>query len=1358
MSVQQSLFSLQTHGASSWARASAFLQSSYSWSASFRRGIDLGASFDLTGELKASVGGDTQVEAGIDGSFSAGAEIEAAFPLDLFGQCGLAARLMLEAEAAAYLSLDVKLSLADLRTLIAPKMGGVWLKLWDVFVTHANIEAGIWAKAAFAAEIGAEAVLAGNLLNTQDTSPGFTFSTKCGAGLGFTSGYHLITNFNFDSPQLLLDNISSIIINALNTEAQTYRKTLSPSDATLLDEAMMIASIAVPITTRTAYEIGVALTSNATNSTELALRSIVRSFIREGQEFLLRAITTAAFRFISKELNLPSLVTALKALTGDPHDAAVGGLLQLFSMVSKLETASFENPQSWVGIASGSCDAFMNFLGTNLITDTEEWKRRVAHIWVAAVLGQGVIKWIEDPNRASMTNAIFDNTPADSANNSPVAQYVASKIAKPPGTGLTLLDLLNYLLQDLPDLSTDLPEAVPVFSFLQKALNNNNSSIVKAMFQDFTEADAGLNSAAVTTLTSSIASALTNAITSKIQPAILTPFASNPQVGDVLNQIIGPALTALSSVVLPAVSTATTGTAIVVREQVSAVLIQFFANIILTTANNLVDKGITDGSQFLIQVANDLSNFGSLVDLIVIAVSAAYGTVMTTEDIKDFLLMISDTMNHWNSKWREEMFQNLKSVLSLGLQTDTSQLVALAKSPFLPPSTSLLLSAVKTFLDMSGDMLFFIGLRAIELYLKHFLNIAIAIGKAIEQGAEAIFSVIKGALQTINQGITDLASFINNLTSQLLSYTAQIAADIQSAFCQAQNMVDQFFNWIHDQVWQDVQTFLQEATIGWAADLLKPIYDGIFQVFKTVLDAPFLVVENIAGWINNEITSAMNSGFFDLPTIATNIRNSALALGEKDWIIHLGGGVLPSADIPIPGSRLIGIVIDELLKDIGIMKILNDIIAAGTNASSTQAQIATAQAQQDGTISQQESQTLVITSLQATGTLAVSIDSPLDQSLNQDFAICKITVSGANDSFIDTTMGLPQRITIQVNGSGFPYSTQNWYKDASGNLVFEGALYKKDLLLVAARTISAYHFAPLDIGTNQIMKPEPSIGGMPTFKLNPVKVPGKVIAIAPTRTMIGVGGSLFQSTQLPNNNILQPVLVQPTGQRPATPLELAQGNNWFVAHGSRFVGTKLLPQPPPHPPHPPPSTGGPQDVKISPTQIEFGLVISGSVSNATIFLTPPTPTDTTVTASFINDTSGGAFQIKTLSSYYMVESDMTVPIPGHPGHWRTIKVYDRQLSNQTNGSPLAFSRGDFNVTVEISFNAPAISPAEYTATLQVKANGWNDVTIPLHVIVGNVPSGDSPMAARPGLNTLHVTVSDGSGNPPVVQECHFYLT
>src|SRR4029077_3358864 len=179
------LFSLTDHSSNSWSRADAFISGSYSLATSTRRGIDLSAAIDVTAELQGSVGADAKVSGAIDGSLGVGVQLEAAFPVDLFQQFGLATRLRAAAEVAVYVNASVSASLDDLRNLLGVKMSGAWGQLAESFLSGVDISAGVWAKVAFAAEAVAEAVIAGSLLPTTSGPPGLTVSIHYGAGFGY---------------------------------------------------------------------------------------------------------------------------------------------------------------------------------------------------------------------------------------------------------------------------------------------------------------------------------------------------------------------------------------------------------------------------------------------------------------------------------------------------------------------------------------------------------------------------------------------------------------------------------------------------------------------------------------------------------------------------------------------------------------------------------------------------------------------------------------------------------------------------------------------------------------------------------------------------------------------------------------------------------------------------------------------------------------------------------------------------------------------------------------------------------------------------------------------------------------------
>src|SRR5947207_686126 len=82
----------------------AIARASVHTAADFHRGIDLSAGFDLAAEVDASVRDGVTASIGGGVGASAGVAFQANFPLDLFHQAGVIARLQAQIEASAFVS------------------------------------------------------------------------------------------------------------------------------------------------------------------------------------------------------------------------------------------------------------------------------------------------------------------------------------------------------------------------------------------------------------------------------------------------------------------------------------------------------------------------------------------------------------------------------------------------------------------------------------------------------------------------------------------------------------------------------------------------------------------------------------------------------------------------------------------------------------------------------------------------------------------------------------------------------------------------------------------------------------------------------------------------------------------------------------------------------------------------------------------------------------------------------------------------------------------------------------------------------------------------------------------------------
>ena len=85
--------------------------------AEFRRGVRLGASFQLAAEAQGALGSALAAEVAAGVSAKAAVSLDVGFPLDLFDEAGIVARFRAQAEAAAYLRVRVALSASELASL-----------------------------------------------------------------------------------------------------------------------------------------------------------------------------------------------------------------------------------------------------------------------------------------------------------------------------------------------------------------------------------------------------------------------------------------------------------------------------------------------------------------------------------------------------------------------------------------------------------------------------------------------------------------------------------------------------------------------------------------------------------------------------------------------------------------------------------------------------------------------------------------------------------------------------------------------------------------------------------------------------------------------------------------------------------------------------------------------------------------------------------------------------------------------------------------------------------------------------------------------------------------------------------------
>jgi len=249
--AQSELFSIGSatpHGGRAFGRVTASAE------AATHRGFTLLLGTEATAQADVSIRDVMAASLSAGVGAKAAVKLEAAFPLDLFSEAGVVARLDASAEAAAWLRAAVGLDLHTFQSRMRARFDGVLADLCDIFLDEARVEAGLWARAAFAAEVRCELALTGALLRSAASEPGFSFSLSYGAGVGFAAGADFLVNIGLDDPGRLLNRISDRLAAEVIARAEGYAATLTGDPRRAADEALSELRMLLPLAGRTAFD------------------------------------------------------------------------------------------------------------------------------------------------------------------------------------------------------------------------------------------------------------------------------------------------------------------------------------------------------------------------------------------------------------------------------------------------------------------------------------------------------------------------------------------------------------------------------------------------------------------------------------------------------------------------------------------------------------------------------------------------------------------------------------------------------------------------------------------------------------------------------------------------------------------------------------------------------------------------------------------------------------------------------------------------------------------------------------------------------------------------------------------------
>lgn len=1004
------------------------------------RGLDTEVSFEAQAHADASIRDVIagSVAGGVD--VGAGLGLRLAFPLDLFEEAGVVARLQAQAEVAAFVQAQFGLELATVQNLVRQRFQGPMRDLCDIFLDEAVLEAGVWARAAFAAELLAEATLTGSLLPSEDGHAGFSFSVQYAAGVGFGSGVTFLTNIGFQDPRRLLDRLAGRLTNLVLAEADGFVAILSGAARDEAARALALLRLLLPLAGRAAFELGAELASTPEAAqAATAARRIVGSFLDEARGLLLQQVLDLALSRLTAGFADPVLVDSFEDLDLDEREGALQHLGAIRDALVALDGMEPSEGVGWLNAIAVLLEPAEALIELGMVGDgqRQQWEEALAWLWAAAVLLRRVVEWAADQGGQG---ALFGSAPVATLDNSLIAARVATTISKRPGSALTLADLAQFLvdaslLQQLRQLD---PATAHVVDVLQQTLAVlPGSDPVRQLLVDLSP----VGEESAQTLLNSISVQFTELVRDEVVPKLLTPLKSSRAAGDplvvLLDTVVAPTVTALPAVVLkqiPGLGSEEAGRRF--REALSAILLQSMSQYLTATIDVLLERGLELGKDAVHDASQAIRDFEHQAPAFALIASAATGAFLpvmpTPEDAAGLLDLAADVMEHFNANHRQPLMASLAAVTSLavadtGLEQTLSTLIGTNDPPNRPQLDALLVRVETCAWDLAG----LIVPEALKLLGLHFLNEVKLIANAIFEGAKSVVAAVEAAVAWLAQQLAALQAKLKELVDKATALAADLAGTVEQLASHLLTLEDQIIDSIRDFGWT-----LGKALVSWAPGFAQAAahdaYNALFEAVAWVLEAPLKVLQSIAGWVHEELTLQMQAGRLDRASLDSAVRNRIHQVSapdvQLDLTVDLGPvGRYSFGRLIIPAGTILGTIGGLVTGDQDYGQHVDELVAKGDQLRANQGEQAVTQHRIKDDLDGQKTQASLASIV--TGRPLSITSAPANGSVHRQRVLLQLTIDGANRTFVDSPMGLPRRVKLLINGEEYAYSPDQWTAD-----------------------------------------------------------------------------------------------------------------------------------------------------------------------------------------------------------------------------------------------------------------------------------------------------------------------------------------
>jgi hypothetical protein len=1020
------------------AHGEAFLYGGAQAGASLHRGIDLSAGVSFEGRVDGDAGGMVAATFTGRAKLSAGLALQAGIPIDLFdpaAQAGLVGCFRAQAEASASVAANLRLELEAFRGLMRDRFDGPLASLLEVFLQEAVFEAGVWGRVAVAAEVEGQLVVAGSLLPSATGGAGFTCAAQYGAGFGWGAGAEFVANIGFQDPVRLLDRLADTTAALLLDEADQFLRSLDAAQAAAAAPALAVARILAPLASRSLLRVGYELASHAGDARDAAARAVAESFVTQAQQFLLQALADLALTKLGTLLTDVGVATRLAGLMADERQQLALVLGALRDRTAALEAASPAHPQVWLASLLDCVAPLDAVTAVILPSETEQdFRHALAMLWAAGLLVHRVVTLASAPLPG---DGPFGAVPAPVPAWGEVADHVAAAVGRPSGADLTLADLVAFLTgaDPLAELRSALPEAAGVLDWVGTATGTDPAKLVETLLV----ALARPNDAAVGQLLANLGTSLAAVVRDQVLPNLITPIRErHPQDQALrlwLDQMVVPALVALPAVVLPNLAnSATEEGRRRLCEALSAVLLQSVGQFVLAATDILLAHALDEAERVLRAAGQEVRRVGESSPVLALVAAVAAGAVLpvtpTPGDVEALLGLAADVVAILADE-RRNLLAAAADALALGLGAEASRaatLQALTGGDD-PPRRADLESLLGRVEGGAWRVLGHVVPEAIRLLAMHFVNEVKLLAQAIEQGAKAIVEAAVAAVEALGATLAELAKQIAALAERAAKLLADVARWAQELGTHLKTLAGQAVEGARAYGRNLIEPLIHDFP-GWAKTAIRDLYDAIFDAVKWLFQLPGQILEAVGGWVREVIEARLAAASYDEAAVHTEIGRRIRAAGIADVHFDLaievyGKKLFDLGRITIPAGAVSGAIADVVMADPTYTWTVRQSADAALGAQVAQTQRSTLQQRKDGLLSEQQAGAAA--ARLAPGTpLAVRFLSPAGDGVVAAPASVRLRIDGANETFVEPTLGVPRRVSVRVNGREYEFRPEQW--------------------------------------------------------------------------------------------------------------------------------------------------------------------------------------------------------------------------------------------------------------------------------------------------------------------------------------------